>query len=78
MLRIAERLYEEDGELFGTRASMHQYEILKKRFAEIRYDPISRIIKIEKEGKKKQGRIAECSAGTAYIPVAEEAAQTAE
>ena len=37
-----------------------------------------KIIKIEKEGKKREGCIAVCTAGTADIPVAEEAAQTAE
>ena len=35
-------------------------------------------MKVEKEGKKRTGRIAVCTAGTADIPVAEEAAQTAE
>ena len=34
--------------------------------------------KIEKEGKERKGKIAVCTAGTADIPVAEEAAQTAE
>ena len=34
--------------------------------------------KIEKKEKKHTGKIAVCTAGTADIPVAEEAAQTAE
>ena len=42
------------------------------------YDPISHILKVEKKDKKRIGKIAVCSAGTADIPVAEEAAQTAE
>ena len=44
------------------------------------YDPISRILKAEKPEKQKepQGLIAVCTGGTADIPVAEEAAQTAE
>lgn len=78
LLKIFERLYQEDGEVFGTRASAEQYEMLKKAFPEVEYDPVSRIIKIEKENKKRVGKIAVCSAGTADIPVAEEAAQTAE
>ena len=73
-----ERLYEEEGEVFGTRASAHQYEILRERFPQIQYDELSRIIKITKEGKKLVGGIAVCTAGTADIPVAEEASQTAE
>ena len=78
LLHIFERLYEQDGEVFGTRASQHQYELIRERFPRVQYDPISRIIKIEKKNKKLVGRISVCSAGTADIPVAEEAAQTAE
>ena len=48
------------------------------RFPQVVYDPISRILKIEKEGKLRTGKVAVCTAGTADIPVAEEAAQTAE
>lgn len=78
LLHIVERLYAKEGEVLGTRASVHQYELLKAHFPGIRYDPISRILKIEKEDKKRIGKIAVCSAGTADIGVAEEAAQTAE
>jgi hypothetical protein len=79
LLHIFERLYEEYGEVFGTRASKEQYEMLKEKFPEVVYDPISRIIKIEKKEKKKLiGKIVVATAGTADIPVAEEAAQTAE
>ncbi len=78
LVKIVERLYREDGEVFGTRATQHQYEVVKKVFPEIEYDPISRILKIEKADKKRIGKIAVCCAGTADIPVAEEAAQTAE
>ena len=68
LLNIFERLYREDGEVFGTRASQHQYELVKEKFPETEYDPISRILKVEKKDKKRIGKIA----------VAEEAAQTAE
>lgn len=78
LLNIFGKLYEEDGEVMGTRTSKHQYEIIKEIYPEVEYDEISRIIKIEKPGKKRVGKIAVCSAGTADIPVAEEAAQTAE
>lgn len=74
------KMYETDGQVFGTRASREQYELVKAVLPMVQYDPISRILKIEKEKKKKErkGLIAVCSAGTADIPVAEEAAQTAE
>lgn len=78
LLTIFGRIYEEEGEVFGTRASAEQYELVKKVYPETEYDPISRIIKIEKRGKSRSGKIAVCTAGTADIPVAEEAAQTAE
>lgn len=78
LLEIFKKLYEEDGEVLGTRASQEQYELLKKTFPQIQYDEISRIVKIEKEKKERKGRIVVCTAGTADIPVAEEAAQVAE
>lgn len=78
LLSIFKKLYEEDGEVMGTRATPQQYEMIKATFPEVVYDEISRIIKIEKPGKQRVGKIAVCSAGTADIPVAEEAAQTAE
>lgn len=78
LLNIFKRLYEVEGEVFGTRASKHQYELIHKHFPKVKYDPISKIIKIEKENKKRIGKIVVCTAGTADIPVAEEAAQTAE
>ena len=78
LLNIFGKLYEEDGEVMGTRATSHQYEMIKAAYPEVTYDEIPRIIKIEKPGKQRVGKIAVCSAGTADIPVAEEAAQTAE
>lgn len=78
LLHIFGRLYEEDGEVLGTRASRQQYELIRERYPAVVYDELSHIIKIEREGKKRSGKIAVCTAGTADIPVAEEAAQTAE
>lgn len=79
LVKIALRLYEADGCVFGTRANEHQYEIVKEVIPQITYDPISHILKaLPKDVKEPVGRIAVCTAGTADIPVAEEAAQTAE
>lgn len=78
LLQIFGRLYKQDGEVFGTRASLEQYEFIKKNYPQTTYDPISRIIKIEKADKVRKGKVVICTAGTADIPVAEEAAQTAE
>lgn len=78
LLEIFLKLYEQNGEVLGTRASKHQYQMINKRISGLVYSPISKIMKIEKVEKEKVGRIAVCTAGTADIPVAEEAAQTAE
>ena len=78
LLSIYQRIYQENGEVFGTRADEHQYQIVKEVIPEIVYDPVSHILKAERPDKKRIGKIAVCTAGTADIPVAEEAAQTAE
>ena len=78
LLEIYRRLYERDGEVLGTRANSHQAEIICQAFPQAEYDALSGILKIEKEDKPHIGRIAVCTAGTADIPVAEEAARTAE
>lgn len=78
LVQIVKKLYEKNGEVFGTRASAHQYEVLKESFPQIQYDSLSHILKIEGQKREQKGLIAVCTAGTADIPVAEEAAQTAE
>ena len=78
LLSIFSHLYEADGEVFGTRANEHQYALIREKFPQVSYDDKSHIIKIEKEDKTHIGSIAVCTAGTTDIPVAEEAAQTAE
>ncbi|MBO7094354.1 MAG: nickel pincer cofactor biosynthesis protein LarB [Spirochaetia bacterium] len=75
---IFTRLYEANGEVMGTRATPSQYQTVQSVLPEATYDSVSRIIKIEKKDKLRIGNIAVCTAGTADIPVAEEAAQTAE
>lgn len=78
LVEIYRRLYQDNGEVFGTRANEHQYELIREVLPEVTYDEVSHILKIEKPDKKRIGKIAVCTAGTADIPVAEEAAQTAE
>lgn len=78
LAEIFKKFYERDGEVLGTRASAEQYELVGKLVPEVTYDPISRILKAERQGKERKGCVAVCTGGTADIPVAEEAAQTAE
>lgn len=75
---IYRKLYDLNGEVFGTRADEHQYEVVKEVIPEIAYDGISHVLKTGRKERKQVGKIAVCTAGTADIPVAEEAAQTAE
>lgn len=78
LVEIFKAFKERNGEVLGTRASESQYQLVKSVIPEITYDSISRILKLEKEKKTLRGCIAVCTGGTADIPVAEEAAQTAE
>ena len=78
LVNIYERMAEADGQAFGTRATARQYELVKKVIPDISYDPVSRILKLERIPKQRKGLVAVVTGGTADIPVAEEAAQTAE
>lgn len=90
LLNIYKTLLEKDGRVFGTRASEEQYELIKAKIPEVQYDKVSRILKVMStnsfggsetdvnDKSQKNTFIAVCSGGTADIPVAEEAAQTAE
>lgn len=78
LVQIYKRLFDEQGEVFGTRATRGQYELVRQVLPDIVYDGVARTLKQERADKKHDGCIAVCTAGTADIPVAEEAAQTAE
>lgn len=76
------RLYKTNGEVMGTRASAKQAQLVKSVLSNAKYDEVSRIISVKNEEKSAEkkliGNIAVCTAGTADIPVAEEAAKTSE
>ena len=81
LLAIYKRLWEMDGRVFGTRATKQQYEWIKETFPQVKYDAVSKILRIDAPGDEDRelvGCVAVCTAGTADIPVAEEAAQTIE
>ena len=78
LAEIFETLYRENGEVLGTRATEHQYRLVKERISEITWNPMSRLLIAEPQKKPRCGRVAVCTAGTADIPVAEEAAGVAE
>ena len=74
---IFAKLYAANGEIMGTRATKEQFGIVKSVLANAEYDEVSRIITVKGKEKKLIGNVAVCTAGTADIPVAEEAAKTA-
>lgn len=78
LVSIYQKLMEENGEVLGTRADARQFELVRAVIPQVTYDEVSHILKVERPDKIRSGRIAVCTAGTADIPVAEEAAQTAE
>lgn len=78
LVSIYEKMVAHDGRAFGTRAGKEQFELVKAAIPDAVYDPVSRILKVERTEGEKIGCVAVCCAGTADIPVAEEAAQTAE
>ncbi|WP_077368229.1 nickel pincer cofactor biosynthesis protein LarB [Anaerosalibacter sp. Marseille-P3206] len=78
LIKIFQNFNEKGIDVLGTRASKEQYLKVQKAIPEAEYDELSRIIKIVKSNTEKIGCIAICTGGTSDIPIAEEAAQTAE
>lgn len=120
LVAIYRKITELEGRAFGTRATPHQAALVQEAIPAAEYDPVSRILKVERSGgvsgntgasgmhgvsgntgasgscdtsnvsgaagvhgvsgvgTVSGGRVAVCTGGTADIPVAEEAAQTAE
>lgn len=74
------RVMEEKGHnIIGTRARLEMFEEIKSDFPEAIYYQEAKIISIrKKKPKQSAGSIAVITAGTSDIPVAEEAAVTAE
>lgn len=78
LVKIFTRLAQEDKEVLGTRAGGEQYEAVRAVLPDVEYDSLSKTLIIADKNKKLEGCVAVCSAGTADLPVAEEAAKTAE
>ena len=78
LVKIFRHFADRSGNVLGTRATAQQYEAVKKELPEVIYDPVSRILKLQKEEPGGIGCIAVCTGGTSDIPIAEEAAATAE
>jgi pyridinium-3,5-biscarboxylic acid mononucleotide synthase len=70
---------EKENNIIGTRANNEMYEAVKDVSPDTSYYPLARIISLQKKKPQvPESRIAIITAGTSDIPVAEEAAITAE
>ena len=75
---IFERFISAGGNAIGTRTSPEQAEYVRAALPEVQYDPVSRLLFVMRNPKPRVGCVAVCTAGTSDLPVAEEAAKTAE
>ncbi len=79
---IMERLASHHGRVLGTRASEETARMVQSRLPEAHYDPISRLLSLARTELPAPSADAPyalvAAAGTSDLPVAEEAAQTAE
>lgn len=79
VLKIATKIYEHEQRLLITRIKPEHARVLRKRFKRAVHHEISRCVTIEKKPlRKRPGTIAVLCAGTSDLPVAEEAAVTAD
>ena len=84
---IMKELASHGGNIMGTRADREDFEAVKEALPEAEYFETARIIAVrdtkaadsgQEDGREEKGTVVVVTAGTADIPVAEEAAVTAE
>ena len=75
---IAESIAGSEGGVLASRADQTHFDAIRKRLPDAVYHDAARIVTVERRPLPRRGRVAVCTAGTADIPVAEEAAVTAE
>jgi NCAIR mutase (PurE)-related protein len=79
VMEIFRVMSEKENNIIGTRANNEMYQAVQSISADAVYYPVARIISLQKKKPKiPETRIAIITAGTSDIPVAEEAAITAE
>lgn len=79
VVRIAMKLLETDQRVLVTRVTPSHARAMKKRFRDVVYHDVARCLTIDRKPlAKRPGTIAIVCAGTSDLPVAEEAAVTAE
>lgn len=75
---IARSLYNGCGSVLATRAGAEHFSAIKAELPHAVYNERARVVTAIAEPPAQKGLVAVCTAGTADIPVAEEAALTAE
>ena len=78
LVKIYKTFKEKGQNVLGTRASKEQALAVKAEIKEAEYNEQSRILKLIQNPIEKTGLTAVCTGGTGDIPIAEEAAETAE
>ncbi|RQD76772.1 MAG: nickel pincer cofactor biosynthesis protein LarB [Candidatus Syntrophonatronum acetioxidans] len=78
IVRIAKSIGEQGQDILATRAEEEVFEALQASFPNCRYYPRARLVSLQKRKRETlPGKVLVVTAGTADIPVAEEAAETA-
>lgn len=78
LVGIFQAFVDQGVDVMGTRATREQYDQVARVLPEAQFDPLARTIRIQRKEPVRSGLVAVCTGGTSDIPVAEEAAQTAE
>lgn len=78
LIKIFSEFKAQGQNVLGTRASLLQAQALRDVLPEIEYNEQARVITLIQNPIEKVGEIAICTGGTGDIPVAEEAAETAQ
>jgi hypothetical protein len=79
VLKIASKLVEREERVLVTRITTEHARLLKKKFKRAVHHELARCVTIEKtHAEKRSGAIVVACAGTSDLPIAEEAAVTAE
>ncbi|MEW9124097.1 MAG: nickel pincer cofactor biosynthesis protein LarB [Thermotaleaceae bacterium] len=79
VILIVKKMMERGSNILGTRATEEMYLKIKEFYPQVSYHPLARTITLQvKEIEKSKSTIAVITGGTSDIPVAEEAAITAE
>lgn len=72
------RLAEQSGIVMATRADATAFQAVREKIPQVEYDAASRLLYLRRQAPACPGQVAVITAGTADLPVAEEAALTLE